>query len=929
MSNINGPLAGLRVLEMSAIGPVPFAGMVLADMGADVVASTARARPRPPRLRARGRTCLGRGKRSVDRRPQAPGRRRRRARAREDRRTCCSRACAPASWSASASVPTSASPSTSALVYGRMTGFGQEGPLANEAGHDINYISVAGVLARDRPARRGRRPPLNLVGDFGGGGDVPRHRRARRARRAGGVRHGPGRRCGDDRRRRAAHRRDVQRRAATGAWVEGSSLDGGGPFYDAYETADGRYLSGGADRAPLLGQLRRRPRPRPGHRDAGPGRLGRRPRRRSRTTIRTKTRDEWMALFMGADACVAPVLDPSELFDHPHHKAREGVRRGRRRAPAGAAPRFRAPSPACRAVHRATVRRRTRCWRPPASRRIASPSCGRRAPSAADHGGVVTGRRGMSRWVRRTRRSTSSGGGARSSASRWAARHGSPRCTPTASSTARERIEAFVDAGSFEEVGTFATRRRAERPRRDAGRRQDRRPRHARRRGRSSVAADDITVKRASSSVDGQPEALAPAVRAGRAAAGNPFVYFGETGGARIPDILGSEGFAKVGAVAAVARHAPPRGSRMVTADRRRLVRRLVVHLGARQRPRRCSSTARAWPMTSPGVIEIATGEQVTNEELGGIAVHDRRTGQIDRVDTADEAYAFALAAAFLSLPAAERVDAAAPVAAGSPPSSTPTPSSPTSCRRRAGATYDMRRGPAPADRRRRRASSCEPAIGRGAHHRARPASTGRPVGIVASQPVFQAGVLDAEGVRQGHPAAVPVRRVQPPGGVPPRHAGLPRRHRGRARPASCRRPMLFQQALALARRPEAHRRAAQGVRPGVLQPRRQPGGRRPRAAPGPAPRSASWTPQVGANVLYSDALQALPRRSGPPSCSAAPPGWPRRPTRTRRRGSCSLDEIIDPADTRVALVRALRRHAGRPFSPGWERPLAAWPTIW
>ena len=185
-----GPLQGVRVVEFAGLGPGPFCGMLLADLGADVVRIDRRGR-RGGLMGALGATSLlDRGKRSIaldlkdaDDLRRGPG-----AGARAP--TSCSRASGPASWSGWASGPTSCWPSNPALVYGRMTGWGQTGPLARSAGHDIGYIALTGALgasgrpderpgAADEPARRLRRR-----------GSVPRPRarwprcctRARRAR---------------------------------------------------------------------------------------------------------------------------------------------------------------------------------------------------------------------------------------------------------------------------------------------------------------------------------------------------------------------------------------------------------------------------------------------------------------------------------------------------------------------------------------------------------------------------------------------------------------------------------------------------------------------------------------------------------------------------------------------------------------------------
>jgi alpha-methylacyl-CoA racemase len=318
MTTKRGPLTGLRVLEMAAIGPVPFAGMVLADLGADVV-RVDRIDPGEalPGV-GRGADVLGRGKRSVAvdlKHPDGPAVVLKLARSAD----VLLEGLRPGVMERLGVGPDECLAVNDRLVYGRMTGFGQDGPLANEAGHDINYIALAGVLARIGRPGQAPVPPLNLVGDFGGGAMFL----------VTGV--------------LAA----LVERAVSGkgqvvdaAMVDGAALltagtfsgapqpprgegvlDGGGPYYDAYETSDGRYLSVGPIEPRFwknfVTGLGIEPATISQDRDGWPEAKA-----RVAAAIKTRTRDEWAARFMGADACVAPVLDPDELFDHPHHKAR-------------------------------------------------------------------------------------------------------------------------------------------------------------------------------------------------------------------------------------------------------------------------------------------------------------------------------------------------------------------------------------------------------------------------------------------------------------------------------------------------------------------------------------------------------------------------------------------------------------------------------
>lgn len=482
--------------------------------------------------------------------------------------------------------------------------------------------------------------------------------------------------------------------------------------------------------------------------------------------------------------------------------------------------------------------------------------------------------------------------------------------------TARERIGKFVDAGSFEEVGTFATSEelidRATTPGDGTivG--------HATLAGRPlSVAADDITVKRASSSVISQRRAHRVYEQA--LASGNPYVYFAERGGARIPDSLGSEGFAKVG------------GSPPTLGARRRRIPHVTAVLGdsfggstitALGSDLTIQLDGTCMAMTSPRVISIATGEQVSLDELGGSALHDRTTGMIDRV-ARDEDEALAMAKEFLGY---------LPPNAWTPPAVEPLDDAPVHdpgladlvpvARRR---TYDMRQVLARLtddgtffETRTGVGRGLITALGR---------VGGQTVGIIASQPRFEGGVMTPKACDKAtrllclcDAFSLPVVfLLDTPGFL----VGTDVEHEGLVPKA-----VLFQQALALLHVPKLTvvLRKAFGLAFFSLA-----------GSPDVADLVLAWPgaeigfmdPAVGANVLYGDELAALPEAERAAELQRraeelAATTDPYAPASIMR-----VDEIIDPADTRIALVRALRRHAGRAFSPGWERPLAAWPTIW
>ena len=378
----------MRVVELAGIGPGPFAAMMLADMGAEVLRvdrAAAVGEPAPTwDVNARGRRSVGVDLKHPD--------------GRETVLRLVERADAliegfrPGVTERLGLGPDDCLARRPSLVYGRMTGWGQEGPLAQDAGRDIDYLALSGTLAMIGRAGEPPVPPLTLVGDFGGGGmllafgivcgvlEAARSGRGQVVDAAmvdgaallAGMMHGL---------------------RADGQWGERGTnlLDSGAWFYEVYETADGRYVSVGAidprARAEVLrvtgladdagGVAADGALPDPDDRAAWPAMKA-----RMAAVVRTRTRDEWVAAFAGTDACVAPVLDPGEAPDHPHLRARgtftevDGVVQPARR-PASAAPRRRSPA---RRLRRASTP--TRPWptgasRPTRSRRSAPP-----APSA-------------------------------------------------------------------------------------------------------------------------------------------------------------------------------------------------------------------------------------------------------------------------------------------------------------------------------------------------------------------------------------------------------------------------------------------------------------------------------------------------------------------------------------------------------------------
>jgi alpha-methylacyl-CoA racemase len=314
-----GPLAGIRVVELAGIGPGPFAAMLLADLGAEVLRVD-----RPASSRPAWPTVLARGRRSVVvdlKHPDGAG------------------VVLDLVASAAALVegfrpgvaerlgigPDACLARNPRLVYGRVTGWGQEGPWRLAAGHDIDYVAVAGALHPIGQAGGPPVPPLNLVGDFGGGGMLLALGVVAALLEAG--RSGRGQVVDaamvDGAALLTAQFHEL---LAAGLWREergANLLDGGAPFYGVYETADGRHLAVGALEPQFFAELLRRL-----GLDAGdlPDQLDRDGwpvlRERLAGLFRTRTRDQWCELLAGTDACVAPVLGLGEAPSHPHNRAR-------------------------------------------------------------------------------------------------------------------------------------------------------------------------------------------------------------------------------------------------------------------------------------------------------------------------------------------------------------------------------------------------------------------------------------------------------------------------------------------------------------------------------------------------------------------------------------------------------------------------------
>ncbi|MCC5808896.1 MAG: CoA transferase [Ectothiorhodospiraceae bacterium] len=316
-----GPLQGIRIIEIQGLGPAPFAGMMLADMGAEVISVT-----RPGNVgRDNGPVQISeRGKRSVALDLKS-------SRGVEllmklaDNADALIEGFRPGVAERLGFGPEQCQARNPRLVYGRMTGWGQTGPLAQAAGHDINYISLSGAL--HAIGRKGERPipPLNLVGDFGGGGMLL----------AFGVtcalleaqRSGQGEVVDASMVEGSALLMSMMYAfKAGGAWKDdrGSNmLDGAAHFYDTYETSDGKYVSIGSIEPQFYSLLMEKT-------GLSAEELGNQRDPRSwpeakeclAAVFRTRTRDEWCTLMEGTDVCFAPVLSMGEAPDHPHNRER-------------------------------------------------------------------------------------------------------------------------------------------------------------------------------------------------------------------------------------------------------------------------------------------------------------------------------------------------------------------------------------------------------------------------------------------------------------------------------------------------------------------------------------------------------------------------------------------------------------------------------
>ncbi|MBF6054275.1 carnitine dehydratase [Streptomyces eurocidicus] len=319
----DGPLGGVRVVELAGIGPGPFAAMLLADLGADVVRVD---RPGGPGLHIDPRyDVTNRNKRSVVvdlKSATGPAT----VLDLAERADILLEGYRPGVTERLGIGPEACLARNPRLVYGRMTGWGQDGPLAPTAGHDLPYLAVTGALGLAGPADGPPYAPANLLGDFAGGSLylVVGVLAALQHARTTGVGQVVDAAIVDG----AAHLTAmIHGMLAAGAWQdrrEANLLDGGAPFYGTYRTADGGYMAVGALEQRFYAEFLARlglpagrevpPREDPARWDELRAAVAAR--------FAQRTRAEWTAVFEGSDACVAPVLSLREAPDHPHLAAR-------------------------------------------------------------------------------------------------------------------------------------------------------------------------------------------------------------------------------------------------------------------------------------------------------------------------------------------------------------------------------------------------------------------------------------------------------------------------------------------------------------------------------------------------------------------------------------------------------------------------------
>ena len=316
-----GPLAGVRIIELAGIGPGPFCAMMLADMGADVIRVDRAGAVRGGDPSTPPADVMNRGRRSIGVDLKSPGGVETVMRLVESA-DALMEGFRPGVTERLGLGPDDCLARNPALVYGRMPGWGQDGPYAHAAGHDINYISLAGAL--DSYGRRGQAPvpPINMVGDFGGGGMYLAFGMVCAILEARGS--GQGQVVDAAMVDGAASLMSfIHGFRAMGVWNDErgtNMLDTGSHFYDVYETSDGRYVSIGSIEPQFYAELREKLDLTDPKWDQQMSRSAWPELKEELAAIfKTRTRDEWCDVMEHTDICFAPVLSLAEAPQHPHN----------------------------------------------------------------------------------------------------------------------------------------------------------------------------------------------------------------------------------------------------------------------------------------------------------------------------------------------------------------------------------------------------------------------------------------------------------------------------------------------------------------------------------------------------------------------------------------------------------------------------------
>lgn len=356
-----GPLTGIRIVEFEGIGPAPYCGMLLADLGAELVRIARPHAERGPLIQHIGEDPIDRGRTAVtlDLKGDAG---RLDALALLDRADALIEGLRPGVMERLGLGPDVVLARNPRLVYGRITGWGQQGPWARAAGHDLTYIALSGALAAMGEPGRPPQPPLNLIGDYGGGGLFAAFGIVAALLHAG--RTGQGQVVDAAMIDGASSQMTmIYGMLAAGRWSLGRGrnlLDGGAPFYRCYACADGCYIAIAAIEPQFFRAMMQGLGLDPAAWDQADQRRWADLAEQIADVVIRHPRDHWAALFEGTDACVAPVLTMAEAPDHPHNRARDAFLAGPARPAPG--PRFSVTAAEIGEGHLADARAILRRW---------------------------------------------------------------------------------------------------------------------------------------------------------------------------------------------------------------------------------------------------------------------------------------------------------------------------------------------------------------------------------------------------------------------------------------------------------------------------------------------------------------------------------------------------------------------------------------